>query len=222
MRNLHCKRVQCDEIWTFVAKKARHVRKDDPSEFGDQWIYVALDADSKLIPAFYVGKRSSMNTQLFIRDLHARMAKRVQLTTDAFIFYRKAVEESFGADVDFAQLTKLYGDYGQFGNERYSPPRITEVISKVRQGNPDPAHVSTSFVERSNLTMRMQLRRLTRLTNAYSKKLSHLKAAITLHFAYYNMARVHSSLRVTPAMEAGLTDHVWSLAELLKVEQHAI
>jgi hypothetical protein len=140
MRNLHCQRVQCDEIWTFVAKKARHVRKDDPSEFGDQWIYVALDADSKLIPAFYVGKRSSINTQLFIRDLHTRMARRVQLTTDAFIFYRKAVEESFGADVDFAQLTKLYGDYGQFGNERYSPPRITEVISKVRQGNPDPAH----------------------------------------------------------------------------------
>jgi IS1 family transposase len=222
MRNLHCKRVQCDEIWTFVAKKARHVRKDDPAEFGDQWIYVALDADSKLIPTFYVGKRSSMNTQLFIRDLHTRMARRVQLTTDAYIFYRKAVEESFGADVDFAQLTKLYGDYGQFGSERYSPPRITEVISKVRQGNPDPAHVSTSYVERSNLTMRMQLRRLTRLTNAYSKKLSHLKAAISLHFAYYNMARVHSSLRVTPAMEAGLTDHVWSLAELLKVEQHAI
>ena len=215
MRNLPCRRLECDELWTFVAKKARHVRKDDPAEFGDQWIYVALDADSKLIPAFHVGKRSSMNTQLFIRDLHERMAQRVQLTTDAYIFYRKAVEESFGADVDFAQLTKLYGDYGQFGNERYSPPRITEVISKVCQGNPDPAHVSTSFVERQNLTMRMQLRRLTWLTNAFSHKLSHLKAAVALHFAYYNFCRIHSSLRVTPAMEAGLAGHVWSITELL-------
>lgn len=222
MRQLPCKRLQCDEIWTFVAKKAKRVRKDDPAEFGDQWIFVALDADSKLVPAFYVGKRSSMNTQLFVRDLHARLTDRIQLTTDAYVFYRKAVEESFGADVDFAQLTKLYGDYGQFGDERYSPPRITEVISKVRQGNPDPKHVSTSFVERQNLTMRMQLRRLTRLTNAYSKKLSHLKAAIALHFAHYNMARIHSSLRVTPAMEAGITDHVWTLAELLGIQQHVI
>jgi hypothetical protein len=181
-----------------------------------------LDADSKLIPAFFVGKRSSVNTQLFVRDLHARLADCIQLTTDAYIFHRKAVEESFGADVDVAQLTKLYGNYGQFGDERYSPPRITEVISKVRQGNPDPKHVSTSFVERQNLTMRMQLRRLTRLTNAYSKKLSHLKAAIALHFADYNMVRVHSSLRVTPAMEAGIADHIWTLVELLGVQQHVI
>lgn len=215
MRQLPCKRLQCDEIWTFVAKKAKRVRKDDPAEFGDQWIFVALDADSKLIPAFYVGKRSSMNTQLFIRDLHPRMANRIQLTTDAYIFYRKAAEESFGADVDFAQLTKLYGDYGQFGDERYSPPRITEVISKIRQGNPDPKHVSTSFVERQNLTMRMQLRRLTRLTNAFSRKLENLKAAVALHFAHYNFCRIHSSLRVTPAMEAGLTNRVWNIAELV-------
>src|SRR5713101_3253181 len=116
----------------------------------------------------------------------------------------------------FAQLTKLFGDYGQFGNEKYSPSPITEVISKVRQGNPDPDHISTSFVERQNLTMRMQLRRLTRLTNAFSKKLSHLKAAIALHFAYYNFGRVHSSLRVTPVMEAGITNHVWDLGELLR------
>jgi len=215
MRDLSCRRMECDEIWTFVAKKAKHVIKDDPADFGDQWIYVALDADTKLIPSYYIGKRSSMNTQLFIRDLHTRMARRIQLTTDAYIFYRKAVEQSFGADVDFAQLTKLYGDYGQFGNERYSPPGIAEVISKVRQGNPDPAYVSTSFVERQNLTMRMQLRRLTRLTNAFSRKLSHLKASVALHFAYYNFCRVHSSLRVTPAMEAGLTDHVFSITELL-------
>jgi len=222
MRQLPCKRVQCDELWSFVAKKQKRVRKDDPAEFGDQWIYIALDADSKLVPSFYVGKRNSLNTQLFIRDLHSRLAERTQLTTDAYIFYRKAVEESFGADVDFAQLTNLFADYGKYGNERYSPGAITEVISKVRQGNPDPAHISTSFVERQNLTVRLQLRRLTRLTNAFSRKLVNLRAAVALHFAYYNMVRVHTSLRVTPAMEAGLTDHVWGLAELLGVQQHAI
>ena len=216
MRQLPCRRIQCDEIWTFLMKKARHVRKDDPADFGDQWVFVALDADTKLIPAFLVGKRSSANTQAFMRDLWNRIADhRVQLTTDAYIFYRKAVEESFAADADFAQLTKLYGDYGQHGNERYSPGTITEVISKVRSGNPDPEHISTSFVERSNLTIRMQLRRFTRLTNAFSRKLDNLRAAVSLHFAHYNFCRVHASLRVTPAMEAGLTDHVWSIAELL-------
>ena len=215
MRQLPCRRIQCDEIWTFLMKKARHVRKGDPAEFGDQWVFVALDADTKLIPVFLVGKRSSVNTQAFIFDLYRRTANRIQLTTDAYIFYRKAVEESFGADVDFAQLTKLYGDYGQHGNERYTPGPITEVISKVRQGDPDPDEISTSYVERQNLTIRMQLRRFTRLTNAFSKKVENLKAAVALHFAYYNFCRVHASLRVTPAMEAGLTDHVWSIAELL-------
>jgi transposase-like protein/IS1 family transposase len=215
MREIPCRHVQCDEIWTFLMKKAKRVRSGDPVEFGDQWVYVAMDADTKLIPVFLVGKRSSVNTQAFIGDLHRRTGNRIQLTTDAYIFYRKAVEESFGADVDFAQLTKLYGDYGQHGNERYTPGPITEVISKVRQGSPDPEHISTSFVERSNLSMRMSIRRFTRLTNAFSKKLSHLKAAVALHFAFYNFCRVHSSLRVTPAMEAGLADHVWSIAELL-------
>jgi transposase-like protein/IS1 family transposase len=215
MRGLPCRHVQCDELWTFCFKKARRVRKGDSIEMGDQWIYVALDADTKLIPVFLVGKRSSENTQAFIRDLRGRVMGTPQLTTDAYIFYRKAVEESFGSNVHFAQLTKLYGDYGQFGNERYSPGKITEVISKVRQGDPDPEHISTSLVERQNLTMRMQIRRLTRLTNAFSKKLTNLKAAIALHFAYYNFCRVHQSLRVTPAMEAGLTDHVWELNDLL-------
>jgi len=218
MRQLPCRRIQCDEIWTFLMKKARHVRKDDPADFGDQWVFVAMDADTKLIPAFLVGKRSSDNTQAFMRDLWSRIADhRVQLTTDAYIFYRKAVEESFAADADFAQLTKLYGDYGQHGNERYSPGKITEVISKVRSGNPDPDHISTSYVERQNLTIRMQLRRFTRLTNAFSRKLENLRAAVNLHFAYYNFCRVHASLRVTPAMEAGLADHVWSIGELLLV-----
>jgi transposase-like protein/IS1 family transposase len=215
MRDLPCRRVQCDEIWTFVGKKARHVRKGDAAELGDAWIFVAMDADTKLVPVFLVGKRSSENTQTFIRDLHKRTVNRIQLTTDAFIFYRKAVEESFGADIDYAQLTKLFGDYGQYGSERYSPGPIAEVISKVRQGDPDPEHISTSYVERQNLTMRMQLRRLTRLTNAFSKKLDNLKAAVALHFAWYNFCRVHRTLRVTPAMESGITDHVWGVAELL-------
>jgi IS1 family transposase len=216
MRQLPCRRLQCDEIWTFVGKKARHVRVDDPAEFGDQWVYVALDADSKLIPAYYVGKRSSENTQAFMRDVWQRIGDhRIQLTTDAFIFYTKAVEASFGGDADYAQLKKLYGDYGQHGNERYSPGPITEVISRTISGVPDPSHVSTSYVERQNLTIRMQMRRFTRLTNAFSKRLANLKAACALHFAHYNFCRVHSSLRITPAMAAGLTTEVWPLASLL-------
>lgn len=215
MRQLRCRRVQCDEIWTYVAKKERHVRDDDPAEFGDQWVYVALDADTKLIPAYRIGKRSSENTQAFMRDVRRRIAdQRIQLTTDAFIFYTKAVEQAFGGDADYAQLKKLFGDYGQHGNERYSPSPITEVISKTISGVPDPAHVSTSFVERQNLTIRMQMRRFTRLTNAFSKKLANLQAACALHFAHYNFCRVHSSLRVTPAMEAGLATHIWSIADL--------
>lgn len=216
MRQLPCRRLQCDEIWTYVGKKARHVQDDDPAEFGDQWVYVALDADSKLVPAYFVGKRSSENTQMFMRDLWSRIGDhRIQLTTDAYIFYGKAVEDSFGGDADYAQLKKLYGDYGQHGNEKYSPGPITEVISKVKSGDPDPAHISTSFVERQNLTIRMQMRRFTRLTNAFSKRLENLKAACALHFAHYNFCRVHSSLRVTPAMAAGLTTEVWPLGVLL-------
>jgi IS1 family transposase len=219
MKNLRCKRIQADEIFSFVFKKNKNIRTGESSdEIGDQWVFVAMDADTKLIPAFTVGKRTMYTTQLFCWELSKRMGNRIQLTTDGFHFYKQAVIESFGVDIDFAQLIKLFGDYGQHEAERrYSPPRLTEVISRVRVGNPNPAHVSTSFVERQNLTMRMQMRRLTRLTNAFSKKLSHLKAAINLHFAFYNFCRIHSSLRVTPAMQSGLTDHVWSIAELLDI-----
>ena len=216
MRQIECRRLQCDEIWTYVGKKQRRVRKDDSPELGDQWVYVALDADTKLIPTYLVGKRCSENTQVFMQDVWSRIADhRIQLTTDAYIFYTKAVEQSFGGDADYAQLKKLYGDYGQHGNERYSPSPITEVISKVKSGNPDPEHISTSFIERQNLTIRMQMRRFTRLTNAFSKKLENLKAACALHFAHYNFVRVHSSLRITPAMAAGVSNDVWPLERLL-------
>jgi transposase-like protein/IS1 family transposase len=216
MRGLKCNFIECDEIWTFCFKKQRRVRKADPAEFGDQWVFVALDAETKLVPSFCIGKRSAATTATFIDDLSQRIENRAQITTDGFRFYVNAIERSFGADVDFAQLVKLYGDYGQHDHAaKYSPSPIIEVISKVRQGEPDADHISTSYVERQNLTMRMQMRRFTRLTNAFSKKLENLKAAIALHFAFYNFCRVHKSLRVTPCMEAQITDHVWAIAELL-------
>jgi transposase-like protein/IS1 family transposase len=217
MQNLGCRYLQVDEIWCYVGKKRRNVRSGDSPEVGDQWVYVAIDAETKLIPSFRIGKRVRPDTWAFLWDLNQRMANRVQLTTDGLNHYTVTVPECFGTDVDFAQLTKMFGDFGQFDtpDARYSPPRISGVISKVRQGDPDPEHISTSFVERQNLTMRMAMRRFTRLTNGFSKKLSHLKAAVALHFAYYNFCRTHRTIRVTPAMEAGLTDHVWSIAELL-------
>ena len=216
VRNLTCRRIQCDELWTFVQKKQRRLRKDDPAEFGDQWIFVALDADTKLVASYVVGKRMATTTQRLIGDLAKRLSHRVQLTTDGFRFYVNAVEDHFGSQVDFAQCVKLYGEYGQHGDEKYSPSPILEVICKIWQGDPDPDHISTSFIERQNLTLRMQMRRLTRLTNGFSKKAANLRAAVAVHFAYYNYCRVHTTLRCTPAMEAGLTDHIWTIAELLR------
>ncbi len=216
MRNLRCGFVQCDEIWTYVGKKQRHVRQDDSPELGDQWVFVAMDEETKLVPVYTVGKRTEETTWYFINDLAERLANRVQITTDGFVFYRRHVEEAFGAEVDFAQLVKLYGDYGQHDSAtKYSPNPIREVISKVRTGDPDPDRICTSHIERQNLTMRMQMRRFTRLTNAFSKKLRHLKAACALHFAHYNFVRVHSSLRITPAMAAGISSRIWDLGELI-------
>jgi IS1 family transposase len=200
-----------------VGKKARHVRKGDSPEVGDQWVFVALDEMTKLVPYFEVCKRTRDNTIHFLHGLKNCLSEeRFQITTDGWHFYR-SVQGIFAGQADFAQLVKLFGDYGQHDSPeaRYSPSGLTEVISKIVDGRPDPDHISTSFVERQNLTMRMAIRRFTRLTNAFSKKLVNLKAAVALHFAYYNFCRVHKSLRVTPAMEAGLTDHVWTIAELL-------
>jgi IS1 family transposase len=218
IRNVRPNYMQCDEVWCFVGKKARRVRKEDSPELGDQWVFVALDAESKLVPCFEVGKRTKETTVKFLTNLKGRLSQdRFQLTTDGFHFYQRGVENVFAGQADFAQLIKLFGDYGQHDSPdaRYSPPRITEVISRVRDGRPDPEHISTSHVERSNLTLRMHLRRFTRLTNAYSKKLENLKAAVTLYFAWYNFVRVNQAHRVTPAMEAGLTDHIWTLRELM-------
>jgi len=216
MRNLRCGYVQCDEIWTYVGKKQRRIREGDSEELGDQWVFVAMDAETKLVPVHTVGKRTEETTWYFIDELAKRIANRIQLTTDGFHFYQRHVEDAFGAEIDFAQLVKLYGQYGQHdADAKYSPSPIVEVISKIRTGYPDPEHICTSHIERQNLTMRMQMRRFTRLTNAFSKKLTNLKAACALHFAHYNFCRVHSSLRVTPAMAAGIAPEIWPLSALV-------
>lgn len=216
MHNLKCQNVQVDEIWCFVGKKQRHLKDtDNLEEVGDQWVWVALDADSKLIPTYLVGKRTADNAQAFIADLSNRLDNRVQLSSDSLTLYMEAVESSFGAAVDYGQVVKAY-EAEPMGAGRYSPPHVVSAERKVILGNPKTSKISTSYIERQNLTMRMQMRRFTRLTNAFSKKLENLKAAVALHFAHYNFVRVHSSLRVTPAMEAGVTDHLWSLSELMR------
>jgi IS1 family transposase len=216
MRNLKCQTVQVDEIWCYVGKKQGHLTDtDNPAELGDQWVFVALDADSKLIPAYLVGKRTAESAQAFIEDLSGRFDNRVQLTSDGFSAYLAAVESSFGAKVDYGQLVKMY-EAEPLGPGRYSPPKVIKADRILILGTPKISNISTSYVERQNLTMRMQMRRFTRLTNAFSKKLENLKAAVALHFAHYNFVRIHSSLRVTPAMAAGVTDHLWSISELMR------
>ncbi len=215
MRNLKCQSVQVDEIWCYVGKKQSHLKDNDLEEFGDQWVFVALDADSKLIPSYLVGKRTAENTQAFITDLSNRLDNRVQLTSDSLNLYATAVEEVFGIGVDYGQLVKSY-EAEPTGVGRYSPPHVVSAERKVIVGNPRLSQISTSYVERQNLTMRMQIRRFTRLTNAFSKKLDNLKAAVALHFAHYNFVRVHKTLRVTPAMEAGITNRLWTIADLLE------
>jgi len=218
MRNLRCRYIQSDEIWTFVAKKQRNVREDDPSEVGDAWVFAAIDADTKLIPAYAIGKRTRETTYEFLNNLRGRLAEehRFQLSTDGFAFYRKGVEDVFAGQADFAQVIKLFGDHGQHDAAgRYSPAPMVETIIKIRDGRPDSRHISTSYIERQNLTMRQAIKRFARLTLGFSKKLDNLKAAVALHFAYYNFCRVHSSIRVSPAVESGITDHIWTLRELL-------
>ena len=214
LRNLTCRRIQVDEVWGYVAKKQRHIREgEDRRQVGDFWTFVAIDADTKLVPSYRVGKRDWPTTKGFIADLASRLSNRVQLSSDSLKSYVEAVDRAFGIDVDYAQIVKFY-EAEPIGPGRYSPPKVVGTAVELIVGTPDPAHVSTSHVERQNLTMRMAIRRLTRLTNAFSKK-PGLRAAVALHFAYYNFVRIHRSLRVTPAMEAGVTPHLWRLGHLL-------
>jgi IS1 family transposase len=218
VRRIRAKRVQVDEIWTYVFKKQAHLAaEDDGAAMGDQYVFVAMDSDSKLVISHLVGKRDGATAFYLIQDLQSRLANRVQLTTDGFTPYLNAVEDNFGADVDYGMLVKMYaGDREESGGPAwYGPAHVVAAMPTRITGEPDWRHISTSHIERQNLTMRMQMRRFTRLTNAFSKKLLNLKAQVAIHFAHYNFVRVHSSLRVTPAMEAGITDRVWGLSELL-------
>lgn len=216
LRNLPCKRIQCDEIWSFVGAKQKNVPDDQKHMFGigDVWTWTALCADTKLIASWMVGSRDGDAAKMFITDLAARLASRVQLTTDGHKVYLDAVERAFGSGIDYAMLVKQYGEGPQSPERKYSPAHFVAAEKKPVTGKPDIAHVSTSYVERQNLTMRMSMRRFTRLTNAFSKKVDNHMHAVALHFMHYNFARIHKTLRVTPAMEARVSDHVWSLEEI--------
>ena len=214
-RNLSSRRIQVDESWSFCRAKARNVPEEHKNEFGwgDVWTWVAIDADTKLVPSWLIGNRSAICAREFIADLKGRLAHRVQLTSDGYHQYLQAVEAAFGDDVDYAILMKIYGP--GLEQHRYSPPQCIGIRSDMVRGNPDPAHISTSYIERQNLTMRMQMRRFTRLTNGFSKKIENHAAAIALHYMVYNFVKIHKTLRVTPAMAAGVTDHVWELEEIV-------
>jgi IS1 family transposase len=215
-RNLPCKRIQCDEIWSFCYAKEKNVPKDKRRKFGygDVWTFTAICADTKLVPSWYIGCRDLEDAKIFMKDLAARLSNRVQLTTDGHKMYLDAVESAFGGDIDFSQLVKIYGQTVE-GRKRYSPPQCIGTIKTKINGHPDAQKVSTSYVERQNLTMRMNMRRFTRLTNAFSKKIENHAHALALYFMYYNFCRVHKTLRITPAMAAKVTDYVWDIDEML-------
>jgi IS1 family transposase len=220
LRNLPCKRIQCDEIWSFCGMKEKNVPLEHKGEFGygDVYTWTAIDPDTKLVPAWLVGKRDLECAHTFIDDLASRLANRIQLTTDGHKVYLEAVEDAFNGDVDYAMLVKLYTEsHGKSAERKYSPGECCGAIKGAVCGRPDEKHVSTSLVERQNLTMRMQMRRFTRLTNGFSRKIHHHECAVALHYMNYNFGRIHKSLRVTPAMEAGVSDHVWSLEQIAKL-----
>ena len=215
VRNIRPRFVQADELWTFVHTKEKHLGSDDPSEWGDAYIWMAIDSETKMVLSYLTAKRDSVSAYNFIRDLSERVTGRFQITTDGLRGYVPAIEEYFGVDVDFAQLLKLYGSSDGEGPDWYKPSQVTATIPIPITGNPDPRHISTSHVERANLSVRTHLRRFTRLSLGFSKSLEHLKAAVSLYMTFFNFCRVHQTLRVTPAMQAGLTDHIWTIEELL-------
>jgi IS1 family transposase len=218
MRGLACKTIQMDEIWGFIAKKQKNLKPGDEKRgLGDAWTFVAIDAETRMVPAYRVGKRDSYTANCFVEDLASRLdGERVQISTDALAAYAEAIERGFGAEADYGQIVKTYGVADVQAQRRYSPAELVRIKRIVVSGNPIEADISTSYIERQNLTMRMHMRRLTRLTNAFSKKLDNFKAAVSLHFAYYNFVRIHKTLRMTPAMAGGVTDTVWSISDLVE------
>ncbi len=218
--DLTCKRIQCDEIWNFCYCKEKNVPEEHKGEFGygDVYTWTAMCADTKLIPSFLVGKRDAAFAEIFMKDLASRLRNKVQLTTDGHRAYLNAVEDAFGGDIDYAMLVKTYGSTESTTDQRrYSPAECTGADKLRISGNPDQKDVSTSYVERQNLTMRMSMRRFTRLTNGFSKKIENLEYSVALHFMHYNFCRIHKTLRVTPAMEAGIADRVWEIEDILKM-----
>lgn len=215
-RNLYCKRIQCDEIWSYIGAKQKNVTPAMAEKriVGDAWVWVAMDADTKLVPCWLVGKRDAGCATEFIQNLADRLAHRVQLTTDGHRVYLNAVIDAFADDIDYAMLVKMFGAEAP-GESRYSPAKFVATEKVPLIGNPNPKLISTSYVERQNLTMRMSMRRFTRLTNGFSKRVENHEAAVALHYMHYNFARIHQTLRVTPAMQAGISQHVWSIQEIV-------
>jgi len=216
LRGLPCARIQCDEIWSFCYAKAKNVpeRLKGLPGYGDVWTWVAIDADTKLVPTWLVGSRDAGCATEFIQDLADRLTQRVQLTTDGLRLYLTAVEDAFGSEIDYAMLVKIYGRSAE-PETRYSPAKIIGAQAATIMGRPDRRHVSTSYVERQNLTMRMSMRRFTRLTNGFSKKLENHVAMIAIFYLHYNFCRIHQTLRITPAMAAGVSNHAWEISELV-------
>ncbi|MGB7283068.1 MAG: IS1 family transposase [Candidatus Acidiferrum sp.] len=223
-RNLTCKRIQCDEIWSFCYAKQKNVPADLQGQFGygDVWTWTAICADTKLVPSWAVGGRDATTAYWFMHDLAGRLRNRVQLTTDGHRVYLDAVESAFGSEIDYAMLVKMYGTDPRPDEARYSPAQCVGAMATSIAGNPNPRYISTSFVERQNLTMRMGMRRFTRLTNGFSKKVENLGHAVALHFMHYNFCRIHQTLRVTPTMEAGVADHVWGIEEVLDLSRRSV
>jgi IS1 family transposase len=217
MRGLTCKQIEVDEIWGFIGAKRNNAKR--AGAYGDVWTFIALDADTKLIPSFVVGKRDSYHTKMFMDDLAGRLSRRVQITSDAMLSYPEAVEKGFGSEVDYAQLVKTYGvvNLNKDAASRYSPAEVVKTERTVITGMPDVHRITTSHVEKQNHTLRMHCRRLTRLTNAFSKKFENFQAAVALNFAYYNFVKTHGAIRMTPAMAAGIETSHWTVEQLVKL-----
>lgn len=218
LRHLGCRRIQCDEIWSFCYAKQKNVPFEKQGQFGygDVWTWVAMCPDTKLVASWFVGSRGAGSAYVFMRDLASRLSNRIQLTTDGHRVYLDAVESAFGSEIDYSMLVKIYGTDSE-PDTRYSPPECIAAKIVPIIGAPDPKHISTSHIERQNLTVRMQVRRFARLTNAFSKKIENHCHAVALHFMHYNFCRVHQTLRVTPAMESGIADHVWTMEDLVSL-----